>query len=361
MTRKDKLIERLVKTPEKITENEFKEFDELFDDKEFSFKDMRPILLRIFDMNSGTILNRSDASWGFLGKLNKRSRKKRNKLFWKKIQSGKFSKIILAEGDSWFEYPIFVKDIVDYLNKSKKEYAIFSQAYGGDWLSNILYEHEYIEKLSLLKPDVFLISGGGNDLVGDKRLAQLVHKRNNVNIDPNNKLQTIEEKMEFANKCFNVEFFGLLKLFELQYRLLFRSIEESQGSEKFKNLRIITQGYDFAIPSSKKGTNIFQFVTNISINNGKWLKTPLMLRGYHKSDEQRSIAVGMIVHLNEMLIRVGKKYKNVYHIDSRGSVSSETGWYNELHPNSQEFGKIARAFEECIENESKDRRIFIPA
>jgi len=353
---KDELIDILVKTPEKFTENKFKRCEQLFKNKEFTLKDMRPILLRIFDTNNGPILNRSEANMGLLGVLNKRSRIKRNKLFWKKVKKAKFSKIILAEGDSWFEYPIFVKDIIDHLNSDKHGYAIYSQAYGGDWLSNILYEHEYIEELSLLKPDVFLISGGGNDLVGSYRLAHFVRDRKNVKTDPITKSSTFDDKIRFANTCFNVEFWGLLKLLELQYRLLFKSIEASQDNEKFKSLRIITQGYDYAIPSSKWGVGIVRPITNILIDNGRWLKTPLLLRGYQESEEQRSIVLGMIEHLNNMLIRVGQKCTNVYHIDSRGSVDPETGWYNELHPNSKEFSDIANTFVECIEAKSINKK-----
>src|SRR5690606_13444516 len=117
------------------------------------------------------IINNSDADAGYIGKLNRKSQKKRDRKFWKKIKTGKVDKVILAEGDSWFEYPRFITDVIDHLNK-RNDYAIKSIAYGGDWLSNILLENEYIEELSLLKPDVFLISGGGNDIVGGYRLAQ---------------------------------------------------------------------------------------------------------------------------------------------------------------------------------------------
>ena len=355
MTRKDELLEKLVKTPREFSDGDFEELSGLED---FTMRDLRPILLRIFDMNSGTILNKSDADQGFLGSLNRRSRDQRNRRFWNKINKGDYTKIILVEGDSWFEYPLFIKDIVDHLNKSERNYAIYSLAYGGDWLSNILYEHEYIEELSLLKPDVFLISGGGNDLVGGRRLAKLVHRRKDITIDTTNGLETVEQRRQFADQCLNVEFFGLLKLLELQYKLLFKSIEESQDARKFQGLRIITQGYDYAIPSSEKGWGLVRPITNWLMDNGKWLRTPLMLRGYHDCDEQISIVMGMISHLNDMLIRVGAQYQNVCHIDSRGSVDPKTGWYNELHPNSKEFKKIAQVFQECIEAEPLTTKVF---
>ena len=66
----------------------------------------------------------------------------------------------------------------------------------------------------------------------------------------------------------------------------------------------------------------------------------------------------MIHFFNEMLIEVGSKYENVYHIDSRGAVDPKKGWFDELHPKSKEFGKITRVFEKCIESTDIDKKIY---
>ncbi len=353
MEKKTSLINQLIQSPKDFSE---KKLDELLNIEDFSFRDLRPILMRIFDVNLGTIKNASEADQGMLGKLNKRSRRIREKRFWKKIKKGNYSKIILAEGDSWFEYPLFINDIIDHLNKSKRKYAINSLAYGGDWMTNILYEQEYIEKLSLLNPDVFLISGGGNDIVGGYRLAQLMNPRSEVPAIIEADLNSGEGKIKFAEICFNKEFFGLIKLFKLQYILLFESIKA--GKEKFKNLRIITQGYDFAIPNSKIGPGLKRSLINKFTHNGIWLETPLLLRGYTNIKERKAVVYGMIHFFNKMLIEVGSKYKNVYHIDSRGAVDPKKGWFDELHPKSKEFGKIAHVFEKCIESTDTDKKIY---
>ena len=357
MGQKQDLIDKLIKNPKGFTDIEL---DKLLNDNTFSAKDLRPILLRLFDKNDDSIRNDSGADKGKMGKWNRKSYKKRQKLFWKKINKGNVSKIILAEGDSWFEYPKFITDIIDHLNK-RKEYAINSLAYGGDWISNILYEQQYIEKLSLIKPDIFLISGGGNDLVGGYRLAQLLNKRQDVNIPINLDLNNPADKLKFSELCFNNEYFTLIQLFKLQYKLLFKSIE--QETDKFSNLKIITQGYDYAIPNSKIGfgLNILRIarpVTNWFIGNGKWLKTPLLLRGYENSKEQKAIVYGMIHYFNEMMIEVGSSYSNVYHIDSRGSVNENKGWYNELHPHSYEFKKIAKVYKKCIESSDSTKKVY---
>ena len=348
------IIDSLLESPE-----DFKTEDliKLIKEEDISSKDLRRIILRIFDLNIETVLNKSAADKGLLGIFNRWSRKQKEKIFWKKIKSGKFSKIILAEGDSWFEYPLFIHDITDHLIDSENNYAVFSQAYGGDWIANILFEKEYIEELSLLKPDVFLISGGGNDIVGNYRLAHLLHRRNEIKKPPGIDLDTLQGKLDFAAKCLNKEFSGLLNLFNLQYNLLINSITP-KDKKKFESLRIITQGYDYGIPSSKKGFGIIRPITNYFADNGKWLKPPLLLRGYDDEKEQVAIVTGMIHRFNDMLIEVGKAYDNVYHIDSRGSVNPQTGWYNELHPKSKEFKEIVAVFEECIESSGTSKKVF---
>lgn len=357
MAQKEDLIKQLIDNPREFTDDQL---DQLAKDESFSSKELRSSLLRLFDIDAEHIRNDSVADKGLLGRWNRKSFMKREKLFWKRIKRGNISKLILAEGDSWFEYPKFISEIIDQLNK-RKHYAIHSLAYGGDWIANILFEKQYIEKLSLLKPDVFLISGGGNDIVGGYRLAQLVHNREDVEKSPFIDITSKKGKLEFSNECFNKEFYRLLKIFALQYKLLFESIKEK--TDKFENLKIITQGYDYAIPSTKKGFGlnpfrIFKPITNCLTHNGKWLKMPLLLRGYRDVDEQKAIVFGMIEQFNEMIIKVGAQYKNVYHIDSRGSVDEKKGWYNELHPHSNEFKKIADVFEECIESSGTQKRVW---
>jgi len=330
----EEIINKLVKRPLTLTEASIDEILQDFPKNRGLFK---VIAKRIFDLNDDTVLNRSDADEGAMGKLNKRSRNKRNKKYFKKIRKGfrtiEGNKVIFAEGDSWFEFPIFVNDIIDWLNKGKK-HAIYSLAYGGDWLSNILYEGEYIEDISIHKPDVFLISGGGNDLVGGYRLTYMVQ---NKGIPDMSLRPSIQKKIkEFnANKSYNImdervekgmyllsrEFYAFVNLMKLQYRFLFQSLRK-----KYKEMLIITQGYDYAIPSNKVnwGTNIINWhqpLMNWIIGSGGWLQTPLLINGIGDQQKQRNIVRGMIFVFNEMLIEEGKRVEPAVHIDSRDLLS----------------------------------------
>ena len=358
MVSKKTFIDEIIKREEKI---EVDKVSDILEIEGFSFEDLQEMYRRIFDLNVDSVTNKSEAHEGAIGRFNLRSRKKREKVFWKRIRKCDYTKRILAEGDSWFEYPLLIRDLIDHLNASKErgkhKYAIYCMAAGGDWIANMMEEKEYVEMLSLIKPDVFLVSGGGNDIVGGHRLAQLVHKRTEVSSVDTFDLHTFFGKMAFANRCLNEEFLALIDVMELQYRKLFDSIAKEEGAEKFGNLKIITQGYDHAIPSYKRGCGIIRYFMNRK-NNGQWLKDPLVLNGYNE-EEQIAIVAGMIDHFNEMLIRVGKDYGNVYHIDSRGFVAPKE-WYDELHPKSGIFKKIARVFELCIDKskEFPNRKVY---
>ena len=156
---------------------------------------------------------------------------------------------------------------------------------------------------------MFLISGGGNDILGDYRLAQLVTQRANITSHTIN-LDTHEGKIEFSELALNKEFASLMHLLKIQYILLFESIAIKTGdtNNKFKNLKIITQGYDYAIPSANLGFGFFRAITNKIMGNGKWLKTPLIMRGYNSQKERVAIIHGMMEEFNKMLIEVGEKY-----------------------------------------------------
>jgi len=374
--RKKELIDKLINDPIGFTDEEITELIGL---ENFTNKDLRYISRRIYDLDEGAILNRSEADQGFIGRFNRYSQSRKNKIFYSRIKKGirgkQHSKIIVAEGDSWFEYPLFIKEITDWLIKNEN-YALYSLAYGADWLSNMIYEGKYIEKLQLLAPDVFLISGGGNDLVGGRRLAILVDLPSKIEeFEEFNAIRDhhveyyvdkltdgkMKKKFKRGSQFLNKEFYGLLKVFKLQYTLLFSGLNNSQS--KFPNLKIITQGYDYPIPTFKRGFgfNPFKFVkplTNYFMDNGIWLKQPLMIKGIVDQEDQEAILFAMIQEFNEMLIETGASFKNVYHIDCRGSVPI-FGWYNELHPYSKYFKKIAKAYQKCIDGDVKGRIIKV--
>lgn len=373
------LIEELIQNPLSFSDDKFQL---IIEDKNFTNKHLQYIFRKIYDINEGSILNKSNASTGILGYLNNKSKNRRNKNFYKKIKEGfrfkKSNKVILAEGDSWFEYPLFIREIIDNLIKFRsKDYAIYSLAFGGDWLANMIYENQYIEELQLLSPDAFIISGGGNDLAGGKRIAKMVEiptsKRSNNNEfyacrhdqisrhNSSSKVNFDKDKFTIGVEYLNKEFYGLLNAFKLQYKLLFQNLKKN--TDKFSKLKIITQGYDYPIPSYELGFgwNPFKWhkpVTNYFFKNGHWLKLPLQLKGIKDQEIQNAILYAMIFEFNEMMIEAISGYDNIYHIDCRG-LNNKKSWYNELHPESNIFHQIAKAYQYCIDGRITEKHIIV--
>jgi hypothetical protein len=263
-----------------------------------------------FKANPEKVLNLSSADDGILGFLNKRSRRKRQKKYNRKIRKGFKGIRIVSEGDSWFQYPVFLKDIIDHLNDNDA-FAIYSLGYGGDWLSNIYIEQEYLKAIREKQPKVFLMSGGGNDLAGKRRLSALVHGYS-PELSPE---QYLNEESQL--------FFDDIKM--LYKKIIDNVINVSP------DIKIICHGYDYAIPQ-----------------NQKWLGKPLHDRGIIDPNLQAEIIKVLMNKFNEIQIEVIANYDNVYHVDLRNTVIESTGWHDELHPKNDYFERIAEKIENKI-------------
>ena len=97
--------------------------------------------------------------------LNERANRRRLAAYQAKIDGGWKGLKLLAEGDSWFLYPILLKDILDNLSA---DYAVYSVAAAGDTLENMMRGLAHFEELiEKHKFEGFLLSAGGNDIAGD--------------------------------------------------------------------------------------------------------------------------------------------------------------------------------------------------
>ena len=329
--------------------------------KGISFENLRHLIKRIYDINEKQLIEFSSANTGFVGFLNRKSTKYRKCKFKRRIDHQKEGEEyikIYAEGDSWFQFPVFLRDIIDYLN-TKDNFIIYPDAYGGDWITNILYEQQYVSALSTYSPEIFLISGGGNDLVGSHRLACMVANPS----DYKKKYSTSEEiKSNYLNEeqknmiilaqeYLNKEFYAMINLFKLQYTLMFDRLYRKESTKK--NIISIIQGYDYALPTPKRRFSLrypLQPLLNIILDSGDWLYTPLMAKGILDKKKQKAIIFTLIYEYNEILKSIAEKYENVYHVDNRGVATKFCHWFDELHLKNKFYKKIANAYELIIRN-----------
>ena len=97
---------------------------------------------------------------------------RRQEQYRRRIAAGDTSLRFVAEGDSWFHYPIVLRDTLDWLSDS---YAIFDLAAAGDTLENMKRGiTNIIDVIEREESQGFLLSGGGNDLLEGNRLTLLL-------------------------------------------------------------------------------------------------------------------------------------------------------------------------------------------
>lgn len=247
-----------------------------------------------------------------LNAFNKLSRGRRNRKYRRRIKNWDGVRIV-AEGDSWFQYPMILKDTIDQLiDTDNFQYAIYGLSEAGDLLSNIIREDEISDAIERENPDVFLISAGGNDMVGDERAATLVHKFS-ANRKPEN----------YPNDNFDT----FLEELERLYRGLFSRLLADRP-----HLKIVCHGYAHAIPQ-----------------NGPWLGKPLCKQDITNKTLQRKIVAEMIRRFNGVISKLATDFPNsVYHVDLQKTVGTVSKWHDELHPKNEGFLKVAQKFDQVI-------------
>jgi hypothetical protein len=330
---------------------------------------------RIFDMN--VVPEESGANAGMIGQLNRTERQARLDKYLDAVRnrSCEGRAIIVAEGDSWFQFPgrwFFspigtrwlhvdaVKDILDHLIASKR-YCVNSLAAGGDWLFQMLRANDYVEPLSQIEPDVFLLSGGGNDLLGDGRVANMTLHQRRAGITARHReilaarLAAVEgRRVVFDRTTYEAglrfiakEFVSFLNLVLVQYFIFLSSIARS----KLAKMAIITHGYDFALPTQHSTARLISLrrLVNKWMGSGKWLWIPLEQKRLN-DDEKKAVIYTMITEFNEVLVSLAMspKFPHLYHVDCRGVARSPADWYDEIHLTSKAFKRAELLFEACI-------------
>ena len=229
---------------------------------------------------------------------------------------------IVAEGDSWFQYPILVKDTLDHLYKL---YAVRSYAEAGDTLQNYMKKREYLKGLKSEKPVFYLVSGGGNDILG-KQFKDFL--RSNPDTAENS-----------PAKYLNEDFFKKLDLLQNWYEEMFNEI-----LNLYPNLYILTHSYDYVIPVD----------TNLEPGKMSWLGKYMIEKGMASQAERKNLIAYMLDLFNEKLIAVVNKHKGrAFYIDVRG-LTRDHQWFDEIHPTNEGFASIADQFVEVIESVKKN-------
>lgn len=236
--------------------------------------------------------------------------------------------VLVSEGDSWFQFPIFLEDVIDQLFSY---FNIWSVDAAGDTLQNMILDNaEYMQALRQNKEDVraFLFSGGGNDIVGEDENGRSVISQIIKPFTPGRPSEWYLETKAFAEK---------MRFIENCYQTMIANV-----AAEFSDLPVICHGYDYAIPGGGPDDPRHPFWAA----KDKWIGHAMREElGITDHLLQCNIVKLMIDRLNERLKslcggnNLNGAYRNAWHIDVRGTVGLL--WADELHPTDQGFRLVA--------------------
>jgi lysophospholipase L1-like esterase len=217
---------------------------------------------------------------------------------------------IVSEGDSWFQHPLVV-DTIDHLSKV---YPIFCVAAAGDTLQNYDAEGEWLEVVKDKEPKFFLISGGGNDVLGEQF-------RNHIKQGPH---ATGLPSQDYLEPSLIQELDNLQRTYRKMFTELFAVRPD---------IHVLCHGYDYIIPleSTKKG----------------WLGRYMIEKGMTSQTDRKAVLTYILNEFNARLAQVATEFANVHYINARGLVH-DNQWYDEIHPNKFGFQTVAGRFMEKI-------------
>jgi hypothetical protein len=245
--------------------------------------------------------------------------------------AGKQNLRILAEGDSWFAYPLPILhgDGVIYQLQKLLGYDVANMAHAGlevEQMMGLSIRQDIIKRLSDpgIRFDALLFSGGGDDIVGDRFCIWLKDAPPVPTPDQMLDLDAVN---------------AVLAVLESEFRELV-DIRDQYSPQTI----IFVNAYDFPP------------VTGIGVcGEGPWLKPSLDYAYKHMGvanpDPQDEFLVvkTMLQMFGAMLARVAADLPRFVVVPTQGTLTPDNSdWQNEIHPSSAGFTKMARQFQASL-------------
>ena len=223
------------------------------------------------------------------------------------IRDGSGEGILIAEGDSWFDYPFndILKNLEDIYG-----YDVESVAHAGDRVEDMAYSagqlDEFVRRIEkvLRRKDVpraILLSGGGNDIAGEHEFGMLLnHARSSSSgLNQNVVAGVIDQR-----------------LFESYITILTAVTEICMATIKTKT-PILVHGYDYAVPDGRG------FMGGFWLLPGPWLEPGFRQKGYEQLTKRTPLVRELIDRFNSMLKKIVAlpDFSHVRYVDLRGTLS----------------------------------------
>jgi lysophospholipase L1-like esterase len=241
--------------------------------------------------------------------------------------------LIVAEGDSWFDYPF-----VDILRVLDDDYGydvesvahkgdpIEAMAYGGTQLDDFARRLEKVHARGQV-PKAVLVSGGGNDVAGTEFAMLLDHQASptpgwNASVLDG----VIDQRVRYA------------------YVTILSRVTAVCSQQFGRTIPILVHGYDYPVPDGRGFLGGWAFLP------GPWLQPGFRQKGFGNLETTKGMAKTLIDRFDRMLAGVTSlpEFKHVTFVNLRGSLPTgggyKTWWANELHPTPKGFRTIAGKF-----------------
>ncbi|MEL6188963.1 MAG: hypothetical protein AAFU79_30450, partial [Myxococcota bacterium] len=254
--------------------------------------------------------------------FNRRHMRRRQAIYNRRVSSGWAGLRLVAEGDSWFQYPWdYDDDLIDYL---MRPYAVYCLSAAGDRLEDMLRQKStFLDAIKSTDADGLLLSGGGNDIAGEELSEYLVP------FDP-----ALPDRA--SSDYVRPEFHACLGKTEARLRALFEEL-----TSRFPHLKIFLHGYDHPVPSEQ----------------GEWLGPTLAEKGIPRG-LWGSILMVMIDEYNSLLGGFVADFPGQIYLTNLRGTAKDGGWRDELHLKPGACQRAARAFEATIDSAFPKSRVL---
>lgn len=245
------------------------------------------------------------------------------------VRAGKSVGILIAEGDSWFDYPF--NDVLKGL-EDDFGYDVESVAKAGDRVEDMAYSGSQLDDLvrrieKVIRrgdtPKAILLSGGGNDIAGEIELGMLLNHANSSIAGLNDKVidGVINDRLRFA------------------YASILSAVTKVCTDMLGSPVPIVLHGYDYPVPDGRG------FAGGFWLLPGPWLEPGFRQKGYMAMPQRLALMKDLIDRFNTMLVSIAQEFSHVHYVDLRKTLQPNDKWWaNELHPNKKGFTAITSIF-----------------
>lgn len=253
--------------------------------------------------------------------------------------------ILVAEGDSWFDYPLY--DVLKILD-DKFGYRVDSVSHRGDPVESMAYGGGQLDAFVRLLdrvaqegkvPTAVLLSGGGNDVAGPEFATLLDHKYSPV---PGLNATVLDGVID-------------QRIYTAYAKILSRitgTCEQLWPNQP--TIPILVHGYDYPVPDGRG------YLGGWGPLPGPWLEPGFRQKEYAELPERIEIAKTLINRFNRMLKSIigANDFAHVTYVDLRGTLSTSPKdyrkwWGNELHPTLDGFTAVTDKFVKALRKLAK--------